>query len=108
MMKNLGAMMKQVQEMQARMQRMQEELAQTTVMGVAGGGMVSVTVTGKGETKDVEIDEALLKPDEKEILEDLLVAACNDARVKMEELMAEKMKEATGDLPLPPGMNLPM
>ncbi len=108
MMKNLGAMMKQVQEMQARMQRMQEELAQTTVMGVAGGGMVSVTVTGKGETKDVEIDESLLKPEEKEILEDLLVAACNDARVKMEELMAEKMKEATGDLPLPPGMNLPM
>ncbi len=108
MMKNLGAMMKQVQEMQARMQRMQEELAQTTVMGVAGGGMVSVTVTGKGETTDVEIDESLLKPEEKEILEDLLVAACNDARVKMEELMAEKMKEATGDLPLPPGMNLPM
>ncbi len=108
MMKNLGAMMKQVQEMQARMQRMQEELAQTTVMGVAGGGMVSVTVTGKGETKDVEIDDSLLKPEEKEILEDLLVAACNDARVKMEELMAEKMKEATGDLPLPPGMNLPM
>ncbi len=108
MMKNLGAMMKQVQEMQARMQRMQEELAQTTVMGVAGGGMVSVTVTGKGETKDVEIDASLLKPEEKEILEDLLVAACNDARVKMEELMAEKMKEATGDLPLPPGMNLPM
>ncbi len=107
-MKDLGAMMKQVQEMQARMQRMQEELAQTTVMGVAGGGMVSVTVTGKGETKDVEIDESLLKPEEKEILEDLLVAACNDARVKMEELMAEKMKEATGDLPLPPGMNLPM
>ena len=108
MMKNLGAMMKQVQEMQARMQRMQEELAQTTVMGVAGGGMVSVTVTGKGETTDVEINESLLKPEEKEILEDLLVAACNDARVKMEELMAEKMKEATGDLPLPPGMNLPM
>ena len=108
MMKNLGAMMKQVQEMQARMQRMQEELAQTTVMGVAGGGMVSVTITGKGETTDVEIDESLLKPEEKEILEDLLVAACNDARVKMEELMAEKMKEATGDLPLPPGMNLPM
>ncbi len=108
MMKNLGAMMKQVQEMQARMQRMQEELAQTTVMGVAGGGMVSVTVTGKGETTDVEIDDSLLKPEEKEILEDLLVAACNDARVKMEELMAEKMKEATGDLPLPPGMNLPM
>lgn len=107
-MKNLGAMMKQVQEMQARMQRMQEELAQTTVMGVAGGGMVSVTVTGKGETTDVEIDDSLLKPEEKEILEDLLVAACNDARVKMEELMAEKMKEATGDLPLPPGMNLPM
>ncbi len=106
-MKNLGQMMKQVQEMQARMQQMQAELEETTVMGTAGGGMVSVRLSGKGEMKGVDIDESLLKPEEREILEDLLIAAHNDAKAKMEALVAEKMQEATGGLSLPPGMNMP-
>ncbi len=106
-MKNLGKMMQQVQQMQERMQLMQEELAQTNVMGTAGGGMVSVTLSGKGEMKGVEIDDSLLKPEEKEILEDLIIAAHNDAKARMEDLVAQKMKEATGGMELPPGMNLP-
>ena len=106
-MKNLGKMMQQVQQMQERMQRMQEELAETNVMGTAGGGMVSVTLSGKGEMKGVEIDDSLLKAEEKEILEDLIMAAYNDAKARMEALVAGKMKEATGGMELPPGMNLP-
>ena len=105
-MKNIGELMQQVQEMQARMQRLQEELAEATVQGEAGGGMVRVTMTGKGEVRDISIDESLLKPEEKEILEDLVVAALNSARERMEALVAEKMKEATGGLPLPPGFSL--
>ena len=107
-MKGLGGMMKQVQEMQERMQRMQEELAETCVMGTAGGGMVSVTLTGKGEMTAVEIDPSLLKEEEKEIVEDLVMAAHNDAKARMEALVAEKMREATGGLSLPPGLNLGM
>ncbi len=106
-MKDLGSLMRQVQEMQERMQRMQQELAEAEVEGTAGGGLVSVRLNGKGEMRGVRIDESLLKPEEREILEDLIVAAHNDAKAKMEALIAEKMKEATGDLPLPPGMNLP-
>ncbi|WP_038034934.1 YbaB/EbfC family nucleoid-associated protein [Thermopetrobacter sp. TC1] len=106
-MKDLGSLMRQVQEMQERMQRMQQELAEAEVEGTAGGGLVSVRLNGKGEMRGVRIDESLLKPEECEILEDLIVAAHNDAKAKMEALIAEKMKEATGDLPLPPGMNLP-
>ncbi len=105
-MKSLGSMMKQMQQMQARMQQMQEELAETRVMGTAGGGMVSVTLNGKGEMQAVEIDESLLKPEEKEIVEDLLLAAFAQAKEKMEALVAEKMKEATGGLSLPPGLGL--
>ena len=105
-MKNLGELMQQVQEMQARMQRLQEELAEATVEGEAGGGMVRVIMTGKGEVRDVSIDESLLKPEEKEIVEDLVVAALNQAKERMETMMAEKMKEATGGLPLPPGFSL--
>ena len=105
-MKNIGELMQQVQEMQARMQRLQEELAEATVEGEAGGGMVRVTMTGKGEVRDVSIDESLLKPEEKDILEDLIVAALNQAKERMEAIVAEKMKEATGGLPLPPGFSL--
>ena len=105
-MKNIGELMQQVQEMQARMQRLQEELAEATVEGEAGGGMVRVTMTGKGEVRDVSIDESLLKPEEKEILEDLIVAALHQAKERMEAMVAEKMKEATGGLPLPPGFSL--
>ena len=105
-MKNIGELMQQVQQMQERLQRLQEELAEATVDGEAGGGLVRVTMTGKGEVRDVSIDASLLKPEEKEILEDLVVAALHQAKERMEALVAEKMKEATGGLPLPPGFSL--
>jgi DNA-binding YbaB/EbfC family protein len=88
------------------MQEMQAELDQITVEGAAGGGMVSVTMSAKGELKGVRIDDSLMKPGEKEIIEDLIVAAHADARRKAEALMAEKMKGLTGGLPLPPGLKL--
>ncbi len=105
-MKNIGELMQQMQEVQQRMQRMQEELAQAEVSGEAGGGLVRVTMNGKGELRDVSIDESLLKPEEKEIVEDLVVAAVNQAKEHVEAMIAEKMQEATGGLPLPPGFSL--
>jgi DNA-binding YbaB/EbfC family protein len=105
-MKDLMAMMKQVKDMQARMQKMQEELAALDIEGQAGGGLVAVTMNGKGEVKRVRIDPSLLKPEEAEILEDLIVAAAADAKGKVEAKMAEKMGEVTGGLPLPPGLKL--
>lgn len=106
-MKNLGQMMKQAQEMQTRMQEMQERMEQTEITGTAGGGMVTVTMTAKGSARGVKIDPTLMDSSETEVLEDLLVAALNDARAKAEELQAEQMKELTGGLPLPPGFKLP-
>lgn len=105
-MKDLMGMMKQVKDMQARMERLQEELAAIEVAGTAGGGLVSVTLTGKGELKRIAIDPSLLKPEEAEILEDLIVAAAADAKAKLDARLAEKMAEVTGGLPLPPGMKL--
>ncbi len=105
-MKNIGELMQQMQQMQARMRQMQEELENAEVTGEAGGGMVRVVMSGKGMLKDVRIDESLLKPEEREIVEDLLVTAVNQAKERMEEMIAEKMKEATGGLPLPPGFSL--
>jgi DNA-binding YbaB/EbfC family protein len=99
-------LMKQATQLQAKMQEMQAELDQITVEGVAGGGMVAVTLTAKGDMKAVRIDPSLVKPEEKEIVEDLLVAAHADARRKAEVLLQEKMKGLTGGLPLPPGMKL--
>ena len=99
-------LMKQATQLQAKMQEMQAELDQITVEGIAGGGMVSVTLTAKGDMKGVRIDPSLIKPEEKEIVEDLLVAAHADARRKAETLLQEKMKGLTGGLPLPPGMKL--
>jgi hypothetical protein len=99
-------MMKQATQLQAKMQEMQAELDQITVDGAAGGGMVSVTMTAKGELKAVRIDDSLIKPGEKEIVEDLIVTAHADARRKAEALLAEKMKSLTGGLPLPPGLKL--
>ena len=99
-------LMKQATQLQAKMAEMQAELDQLTVEGTAGGGMVSVTMSAKGDLKAVRIDEQLMKPGEKEIIEDLIVAAHADARRKAEALMAEKMKGLTGGLPLPPGMGL--
>ncbi|HRK24748.1 MAG TPA: YbaB/EbfC family nucleoid-associated protein [Beijerinckiaceae bacterium] len=99
-------MMKQVQAMQAKFAEMQAELEQLEVEGSSGGGMVKVVVLAKGALKSIRIDPSLMQPDEAEILEDLIVAACNDARGKAEALLAEKMKALTGGLPLPPGLKL--
>ncbi|MBM3561561.1 MAG: YbaB/EbfC family nucleoid-associated protein [Alphaproteobacteria bacterium] len=100
-------LMKQAQQMQAKMAEAQLELEQTVVEGEAGGGMVKVALTAKGSMKSVSIDPSLLNPDEKEILEDLILTAHMQARAKAEEAMAEKMKALTGGLPLPPGLKLP-
>ena len=99
-------LMKQATQLKSKMEEMQAELDQITVDGTAGGGMVSVTMSAKGELKGVRIDEQLVKPGEKEIIEDLVVAAHADARRKAEALLAEKMKSLTGGLPLPPGLKL--
>ncbi|MGJ3260110.1 MAG: YbaB/EbfC family nucleoid-associated protein [Rhodospirillales bacterium] len=106
-MKNLGQMMKQAQEIQQKMQDVQRELEELEVTGKSGGGMCQVTLNGKGEARKVLIDPSLVKPEDAEVLEDLIVAAINDARAKSDELMREKMQDITGGLPLPPGMQLP-
>ena len=106
-MKNIGEMLKQAQQMQTKMAEMQERLAGMTVEGVSGGGLVTVALNGKGEMKGLKVDPSLMKPDEGEILEDLVVAAHADAKAKAEAKTAEAMKELTGGLELPPGMNLP-
>ncbi len=106
-MKNLGDMMKQVQAMQSRMAEMQAKLEQATVVGQSGGGLVKLTMSGKGVMTALTIDPSLLKPEEKEILEDLILAAHTDAKSKSEAMMAEEMKSVTGGLPLPPGLKLP-
>jgi len=99
-------LMKQAAQLQSKMQAMQAELDQIEVEGTSGGGLVSVKLSGKGEMKSVKIDDSLIKPSEKEIVEDLIVAAHADARRKAEALLQEKMKDVTGGLPLPPGMKL--
>lgn len=106
MIKDLGGLMKQAQQLQSKMADMQAELEDLEVEGISGGGLVKVRLNGKGAMKGVEVDPSLLKPDEAEIVEDLIVAAHTEARNKMEQVTAEKMKEVTGGLPLPPGMNL--
>jgi DNA-binding YbaB/EbfC family protein len=103
-MKNFTQMMKQAQELQGRMAEMQAEMERTIVEGRSGGGMVRVSLNGKGDMTGVKIDPSLLKPGEGEILEDLVVAAHADAKSKVEEAMKEKMKALTGGLPLPPGL----
>ena len=107
-MKNLGEMMKQVQEMQGKMQEMQARLEEETVTGTSGGGLVSVVLNGKGAMKSVDIDPSLLVADEKEIVEDLILAAHGDAKTKAEKLMADKMQDMTGGIPLPPGFQMPV
>ncbi len=105
-MKNLGQLMKQAKEMQTRMAELQQRLAETEVEGAAGGGMVTAAMNGKGELKRLKIDPSLVDADEVEMLEDLIVAACADAKGKVEAKLAEEMQQITGGLPLPPGMNL--
>ena len=99
-------LMKQAQEMQARVAQMQAELEQAETEGQAGAGMVKITLTGKGTLKGISIDPSMMKEDEKEILEDLIIAAHNDAMQKNSRIMEEKMKTATVGIPIPPGMKL--
>ena len=107
-MKNLGQMMKQVQELQSRMQEMQARLETLMIEGQSGGGLVKVTLNGKGVMKAVSVDASLLKPEEREIMEDLILAAHADAKSRMEATLADEMKEMTGGLPLPPGFQFPI
>ncbi len=106
-MRDFLGMMSKAKELQSRMQQLQDEIAALEVSGVSGGGLVRVTMSGKGDLRSVRIDPSLLKPDEAEILEDLLVAAHADAKGKAEAAMAEKMQSVTGGLSLPPGLKLP-
>lgn len=106
-MKNFVQMMKQVQEMQSKMQEMQTRLESLEVGGASGGGMVTVTMTGKGAARSVNVDPSLLTADEKAVLEDLLVAAFNDARKKLDARVKDMTAELTGGLELPPGLGFP-
>jgi nucleoid-associated protein EbfC len=105
-MKDLMKMMKQAQEIQSRMQQMQEDLGSLEVEGRSGAGLVTVTLNGKMEPRRVKIDPSLMKPDEAEMLEDLIMAAFQDAKGKVEVAVQAKMQELTGGLPLPPGLKL--
>ena len=104
---NFGNMMKQAKELQKKMSEAQEKLNQIQVEGASGGGLVKVVSSAKGEIKNIFIDNSLLKENEKEILEDLIIAAINDARIKGETATQEEMQSLTGGLPLPPGMKFP-
>lgn len=106
-MKNLGNLMKQAQQMQTKMAEMQAKLAEVEVAGAAGGGMVNVTVNGKGEMRRLKIDPSLVTADDVEVLEDLIVAAFNDAKGKVEAMMQSEMQKLTGGLNLPAGLKLP-
>ena len=106
-MNNLGKMMKQAQELQAKMADMQATLEAVEIDGASGGGLVTATLTGKGELRRLKIDPALVDPAEIEVLEDLVIAAVNDAKRKVEANAAEEMKKVTGGLQLPPGLSLP-
>ena len=106
-MKDLLGMMGKAKEMQAKMQAMQEELASIEATGQAGGGLVQVTLAGKFEMRSLTIDPSLFKEDDVEVLEDLILAAHNDAKAKIEAVMQQKTQELTAGLPIPPGFKLP-
>jgi len=106
-MKNLGQMLKQAQELQSKMGEMQAKLASLEVEGMAGGGMVTIALNGKGEMRRLKLDPAMLNPGESEVVEDLIVAAHNDAKGKLEAKLADEMGKLTGGLSLPPGFKLP-
>jgi nucleoid-associated protein EbfC len=104
---NIGQMMKQVQDVQAKMADMQGRLGEIEVTGSSGGGMVTVTMNGKGEMKKIKLDPKLVNPGDVEMLEDLIVAACNDAKQKAESFVASETEKMMGGLKLPPGVKLP-
>ena len=106
-MKNLGNMLKEAQKLQSKMAEMQAKLAETEVSGAAGAGMVNVTLNGKGEMRAIKIDPSLAEPGEIEVLEDLIVAAFNDAKSRLEAQLQEEMGKLTGGMSLPPGFKLP-
>ena len=106
-MKNLGNLMKQAQQMQTKMAEMQAKMAEMEVTGAAGGGMLTVTLNGKLELRKVKIDKSLVDPDDVEVLEDLLVAAFNDAKTKVEASLQGEMSKLTGGIDLPAGFKLP-
>jgi nucleoid-associated protein EbfC len=103
---DIKLLMRQAQEMQKKMQKAQEDLANSSYEGVSGGGLVKVTITGSGIAQKIAIDTSLIDKDEKEILEDLVIAAFNDARKKADESSSDTMKAATNGMPLPPGFKL--
>ena len=104
--KDLGGLMQQAQQMQQKMKELQDQLERLEIVGSSGAGLVKVTVNGKSETRRIEIDASLFKPEDKGVVEDLIVAAANDARGKVEETVQDKMRDLTGGLPLPPGFKL--
>lgn len=104
--KDLGGLMQQAQQMQQKMQELQVALERLEIVGSSGAGLVKVTVNGKNETRRVEIDASLFKAEDKGVVEDLIVAAANDARSKVEQTVQEQMRGITGGLPLPPGFKL--
>jgi nucleoid-associated protein EbfC len=106
-MKDIMGMMKAASEMKGKMEAMQAELAELVVEGRSGGGMVTVSLTGKGDVRGIKIDPSLLKPEDAEVVEDLIVAAFTDAKGKSEAEMQRRMAEVTAGLPIPPGMKLP-
>ena len=106
-MKNLGALMKQAQEMQEKVGEMQERLSDIEVEGSSGAGLVKVMLSGKHVMRSIKIEQSLLRPDELEVLEDLIVAATNDAQGRMEARMQDEMTKVTGGLQLPPGFKMP-
>jgi hypothetical protein len=106
-MKNLGNMLKEAQKLQSRMAEMQAKLAETELSGASGGGLVTVTVNGKGEMRAIKIDPSLAEPGEIEVLEDLIVAAFNDAKGRLEAHLQDEMGKLTGGMNLPPGLKLP-
>lgn len=106
-MKDLLGLMGKAKEMQAKLQSLQEEIALLEVTGQAGGGLVEVRLTGKGEMKGLKIDPSMFREDDVEVLEDLILAAHNDAKAKADQAMQDKTREMTAGLPLPPGMKLP-
>ena len=106
-MKDIMGMMKAASEMKGKMEAMQAELAELVVEGRSAGGMVTVALSGKGEMKSLKLDPSLIKADEADVLEDLIIAAYNDAKGKSEAEMARRMAEVTAGLPIPPGMKLP-
>ncbi len=106
-MKNIGNMLKQAQQMQGKMQEMQERLGEIQVTGQSGAGMVRVTINGRGDLKGVNLSKEVVTPDDCEVLEDLIVAAFSDAKTKLDALVADETQKLMGGLKLPPGMKLP-